>query len=119
MNGQFINRFKMPAALLVILLFTIQLTGCSSVKVGRDFDVQLFNSSAKVNITSMSQVRNWLGEPSSTGVSVDKDGELSDEWMYFYGAGTLSDMQKAKLKILQIRFNKKGVLNSYNWSNSK
>jgi hypothetical protein len=119
MNSQLINRFKMPAVFIVMLFFTFQLTGCSSVKVGRDFDVELFNSSAKVNITSMSQVKSWLGEPSSTGISLDKDGELSDEWMYFYGAGTLSDMQKAKLKILQVRFNKKGVLNSYNWSNSK
>jgi len=119
MNSKFINRIKIPAALIALLFFTLQLAGCSSVQVGRDFDVQLFNSSVKANVTTRNQVQNWLGEPGSTGFSLDKDGELSTEWMYFYGAGTLSNMKNAKLKILQIRFNKNGIVNSYNWSNSK
>jgi len=114
-----ITKNKALITSIVFLFLTLQLAGCSSVQVGRDFNVQLFNSSAKANVTTKSQVRSWLGEPGSTGISLDKDGELSDEWMYFYGAGTLSNMQNAKLKILQIRFNKNGIINSYNWSNSK
>jgi len=114
-----ITKNKMLFTSVVFLILTLQLSGCSSVKVGRDFDVQLFNNSVKTQVTTKSEVRRWLGEPGSTGISLDKEGELSDEWMYFYGAGTLSNMQKAKLKILQIRFNKSGVINSYNWSDSK
>jgi len=113
------TKYKLSVTSVVFLLLTLQLAGCSSVQVGRDFDVQLFNSSAKANITTKSQVQAWLGEPSSTGISLDKDGELSTEWMYFYGSGELSNMNNAKLKILQIRFNKNGIINSYNWSNSK
>ncbi|MCW8900018.1 MAG: hypothetical protein OQK75_02705 [Gammaproteobacteria bacterium] len=101
------------------LLFLILLSGCSSVQVGRDFDVQLFSSMVKAGETNKTQVHGWLGAPSSTGVSLDKDGELSEEWLYFHGGGTLPKMQDTKIKILQIRFSKKGVIKSYNWSNSK
>ena len=113
------TKYNLSFTSIIFLLLTLQLTGCSSVQVGQDFDVQLFNTKVKANTTTKSQVKSWLGEPSSTGISLDKDGELSTEWMYFYGAGTLSNMNNAKLKILQIRFNKNGIINSYNWSNSK
>lgn len=105
--------------LSLFLFVTLQLTGCSSIQVGRDFDVQLFNSMVKAQTTTKAQVLGWLGSPNSTGIAVEKDGEKSDEWMYFYGTGSLSKMDDAKLKILQIRFSKNGTVNSYNWSNSK
>lgn len=101
------------------LFLTIQLTGCTSIQVGREFDVQLFDSMVKVKETTKTQVVSWLGSPKSTGISLDKDGEKSEEWMYFHGTGSLSKMENAKLKILQIRFNKNGFVISYNWSNSK
>jgi len=104
---------------IVFLFLMLQLAGCSSFHVGHDFNILLFNSSVKVNSTTKAQVKKWLGEPNSTGISLDKDGEISNEWMYFYGTGAFSNMQNAKLKILQIRFNKNGIINSYNWSNSK
>jgi len=112
------SKYKLSFS-LITLLITLQLSGCSSVQVGRDFDVQIFNSSVKANVTTKNQVKSWLGEPGSTGISLDKDGEFSTEWMYFYGAGSLSNMTNAKIKILQIRFNKNGIINSYNWSDSK
>jgi len=110
---------KLSIIPVLLLLLTLQLAGCSSLQVGQDFDVQLFNSLVKTNTTTKSQVKGWLGVPNSVGISLDKDGEVSDEWMYFYGAGSLSNMESAKLKILQIRFNKNGIINSYNWSTSK
>jgi len=110
---------KLSIASIVLLFLTLLLAGCSSVQVGQDFDVQLFNNLVKANTTTKSQVKGWLGAPNSIGISLDKDGEVSDEWMYFYGAGSLSNMKSAKIKILQIRFNKNGIINSYNWSNSK
>jgi len=103
----------------VFLFLTLLLTGCSSIQVGREFDVQLFDSMVKTKETTKAQIVSWLGAPKSTGVSLDKDGEKSEEWMYFHGTGALSKMENAKLKILQIRFNTNGVVNSYNWSNSK
>jgi outer membrane protein assembly factor BamE (lipoprotein component of BamABCDE complex) len=114
-NGQ-----KKKFFLFSLFLFVaLQLTGCSSIQVGRDFDVQLFNSMVKTQTTTKAQVLKWLGSPNSTGISLDKDGDKSEEWMYFHGTGALSKMENAKLKILQIRFNANGVVNSYNWSNSK
>lgn len=119
MNHNTDNKSKTFLTLIVFLFLTIQLSGCSSVQVGREFDVQLFNSMVKTRVTTKAQVLGWLGSPNSTGVSLDKEGEISEEWMYFYGTGTLSKMENAKLKILQIRFSKSGTVNSYNWSNSK
>ena len=119
MNNTIFTIKKTSLTLVVFLLLTLQLAACSSVQVGREFDVQLFNSMVKAKVTTKEQVRGWLGAPTSTGVSLDKDGELSDEWVYFHGAGKLSKMENADLKILQIRFDKNGIINSYNWSNSK
>ena len=119
MNHNTDNKYKTFLTLIVFLFLTLQLSGCSSVQVGREFDVQLFNSMVKSGVTTKAQVLGWLGSPNSSGISSDKDGEISDEWMYFHGTGTLSKMEKAKLKILQIRFNKNGKVSSYNWSNSK
>ena len=114
-----IVKYKVLLNIIVFAFITLQLTACGSVQVGHDFNVRLFKSSVKANVTTQSQVKSWLGEANSKGVSLDKDGELSDEWMYFYGAGSLSDMKSARLKILQIRFNKNGIVNSYNWSSSQ
>lgn len=104
---------------MLFLFLTLQLGACSSIQVGRDFDVQLFNSMVKTHVSTKAQVKSWLGNPSSTGVSMDKDGEVSEEWMYYYGAGKVASKEAATLKILQIRFDKNGLVNSYNWSNSK
>lgn len=114
-----LNKYKTSLTLIAFLYLTLQLTGCSSIQVGRDFDVQLFSSMVKAGVTTKTQVHGWLGTPNSTGVSLDKAGKQSEEWMYFYGTGALSKMESAKLKILQVRFDQSGVINSYNWSNSK
>ena len=66
----------------VILLSILLLSACASVKVGRDFDVGVFAAKIERNATTQAQVRTWLGEPTSVGVSLDTDGQRYDEWAY-------------------------------------
>jgi outer membrane protein assembly factor BamE (lipoprotein component of BamABCDE complex) len=119
MNITTMAKKKKALITVVVLFLTFQLAGCSSIQVGQEFDVQLFKSMVQPHVTTKAQVHAWLGAPTSTGVSLDKNGEQSDEWVYFHGTGKLSKMEAAKLKMLQIRFDKNGIINSYNWSSSK
>lgn len=95
------------------------LSACSTVQVGRDFDVGVFAAKIERGVTTQAQVRNWLGEPTSVGVSLAVDGERFDEWAYYYAEGELPDMSSAKVKILQIKFDTQGKVRAYNWSASK
>lgn len=103
----------------VILLSILWLSACGSVKVGRDFDVGVFAARLEQGVTTQVQVRSWLGEPTSVGVSVAADGERFDEWNYYYAEGELADMSTAKVKVLQIKFDQQGKVRSYNWSASR
>lgn len=103
---------------LVLLFMVLLLTGCGSIQIGRDFDVKAFENMAKVGETSKAQVREVLGAPKSSGISINRDGERLVEWVYFYATGKMSEMEGAGLKILQVRFEQGGKLRSYNWSNS-
>ena len=109
----YISRFTL------ILFAVFLLSACGSVKVGRDFDVGVFSAKLEQGVTTRDQVRSWLGEPTSVGVSLDANGERFDEWDYYYAEGELTDMSTAKVKILQIKFNKQGKVSSYNWSASR
>jgi outer membrane protein assembly factor BamE (lipoprotein component of BamABCDE complex) len=105
---------------ITVILFTILLlSACGTVKVGRDFDVGVFAAKLEQGVTSQEQVRSWIGEPTSVGVSLATDGERFDEWDYYYAEGEMADMSTAKVKILQIEFDKQGKVRSYNWSASK
>ena len=53
--------------------------------------------------------------PNGSGVTVQTDGERYDEWTYYYGEGRVSGGD-ARLKILQIKFDKGGAVRGYNWS---
>ena len=103
----------------VIFLSICLLCACGTVKVGRDFDVGVFAAKVEQGVTTQDQVRTWLGEPTSVGVSLAIDGERFDEWDYYSVEGEMADMSSAKLKILQIKFDKQGKVRSYNWSASK
>ena len=103
----------------LILLSILLLSACGSVKVGRDFDVGVFAGKLEQGVTTQVQVRSWLGEPTSVGVSLAADGERYDEWDYYYAEGELADMSTAKVKILQINFDHQGKVRSYNWSASR
>ncbi len=103
----------------VILLSIFLLSACGTIKVGRDFDVGVFAAKLEQGVTTQGQVRSWLGEPTSVGVSLATDGERFDEWAYYYAESEMADTSKAKLKILQIKFDKQGKVRSYNWSTTK
>ena len=103
----------------VIILSIFLLSACGSVKMGRDFDVGVFAAKIERNATTQDQVRSWMGEPTSVGVSLDTDGQRYDEWAYYFAEGDLPDLGTAKVKILQIKFDKQGKVISYNWSASK
>lgn len=103
----------------IIFLSILLLSACGSVKLGRDFDVGVFAAKLEQGVTTQDQVRSLLGEPTSMGVSLATDGERFDEWDYYYAEGEMADMSTAKVKILQVKFDKQGKVRSYNWSASR
>lgn len=103
---------------IVLFLMITLLAGCSTINVGRDFDMKAFESMAKVGETTKAQVRNKMGSPKNKGISINSEGERLVEWLYFHASGKLPGMDNAQLNILQIRFDKDGILRSYNWTSS-
>ena len=101
-----------------ISIIALLLAACSTVKVGRDFDARSFETRVERGVTTQDQVRNWFGAPANTGVNVDTAGERFDEWTYYFAAGRLTDVSAVRMKILQIKFDKQGVVRGYNWSTS-
>lgn len=89
---------------------------CSTVQVGRNFDIRTFASRVDLGHTTEAQVRNWLGAPSSTGIVVQADGKRFTKWQYFYGQGRLPRLSGAHLKILEVQFDRRGIVRAYNWS---
>ena len=102
-----------------ILLFIFLFSACSSIRMGRDFDVGMFAARIEHGVTTQSQVRSWLGEPTIAGASLDTSGERFDEWVYYFAEGTMADMSATKVKTLQIKFDKQGKVRGYNWSASR
>jgi len=103
-----------------LLLFTIAIVAltasCSTIQLGKEFDLQRFQSGVQRTVTTHAEVRAWLGEPTATGVSVDSNGRRYEEWIYYHGGGTLPAMRNASLKMLQIKFDEQGTVRAYNWS---
>jgi len=109
-------RSRARVTLSAIALLAAVLVACSTVQVGRNFELSAFESKVQRGVTTQAQVRGWLGAPRGTGFVVDTDGERYEEWTYYYGEGQLPDMTDARLKILQIKFDRQGVVRGYNWS---
>jgi len=103
----------MSAAVLATLL-----AACGTIRVGSDFDPKTFEARVQRGATTQAQVREWLGAPNGSGVTVQTDGERYDEWTYYYGEGQISGGD-ARLKILQIKFDRSGTVRGYNWSGGK
>jgi outer membrane protein assembly factor BamE (lipoprotein component of BamABCDE complex) len=103
---------------VVLFLTVFLLAACGSFQVGRDFDAHAFEAKIERGVSTQSQVRAWLGAPTGTGINVDTGGERFDEWTYYFAAGKLPDMSGARVKMLQIKFDKQGVVRGYNWSTS-
>ncbi len=107
---------KPSLLLLAAIAGTLLTTSCSTIKLGKEFDLTRFQDSVQRSVTSRGQVQTWLGEPAAKGVSVDSNGQRYEEWIYYYGGGTLPAMHDASLKILQIKFDEQGIVRAYNWS---
>ena len=101
-----------------VSLLTLILTACGSIQVGKDFDMHTIQSKIERGVSTQNQVSAWIGAPTGTGMSMDASGESLDEWTYYFASGKISDLSGAKVKMLQIRFDKQGIVRSYNWSNS-
>ena len=100
----------------VLLPAVLLLSACSTFQVGGNFDLMSFESRVQRGATTQAQVQSWLGTPDSKGVSVEASGETYAQWTYYYGTGNLSGMSNARLKLLQIKFDRAGVVRAYNWS---
>lgn len=94
------------------------LSACASIQVGKDFDLKAFEEHAQRGVTTQTQVRGWLGAPTSTGVAVDSNGQRLDEWTYMFAKGELPDIKEPAMKMLQARFDAKGILYSFSFSAS-
>lgn len=101
------------------LLAAVLLSACSTVMVGRDFELSTFAAEAEQGVTTQAQVRAWLGEPTSMGFNMGGDGEKLEEWAYYYGIGELSGGGPVRVKVLQVKFDKQDKVHSYNWSSSR
>lgn len=100
--------------------FALMLQACSTtLRVGNDFDAAALAQKIERGVTTREQVRAWLGAPTNSGRSMETDGRQYDEWTYYYAAGRLPDMSSPKMKLLQIKFDKQGVVQGYNWSASE
>ncbi|MFA9462192.1 hypothetical protein [Thiohalorhabdus methylotrophus] len=100
----------------VLVVLAMLAAGCAQVDVGKDFDLQAFEERVEVGETERTDVRQWLGEPVSTGQVVRPDGTRVEEWTYYYGTGTLPGLSDAQLKMLEIQYRKNGVVDSYKWT---
>jgi outer membrane protein assembly factor BamE (lipoprotein component of BamABCDE complex) len=108
-----------PTKLLVALMPALLLSACATARMGRDFDLSAFDSKVQQGVTTQAEVRAWLGEPTGIGTSVDTGGQRYEEWTFYYGEGRFPDMTDARLKILQIKFDQRGVVRAYNWSGER
>lgn len=106
-----------PGKLVIPLLLLV--SACTTVRVGRDFDLSAFDSKVQRGITTQADVRTWLGAPSGIGMSVDTGGERYEEWNYYYGAVRIPGASESRVKVLQIKFDQRGVVRGYNWSGER
>jgi len=97
-------------------VFALLLGACTTVQLGRDFDLAGFEARVRRDSTTQAQVRSWLGEPTGVGVSVESSGERYEEWTYYFGEGRLADLTDARVKVLQVKFDAQRIVRAYNWS---
>lgn len=105
--------------LAVPLLLVVLASACTTVHVGRDFDMTAFNAKVQRGASTKADVRGWLGEPSGIGASVESSGERYEEWSYFFGTVRIPGAEDSHVKVLQIKFDRGGVVRAYNWSGER
>ncbi len=103
----------------VIVPVLLLLSACSTVQLGREFDLSIFQAKVQRGVTTRSEVRAWLGAPAGVGAAVEVSGDRYEEWTYYSGAGELPDMKDARMKMLQIKFDQGGIVRAYSWTSDK
>jgi len=122
---QWAVRLSAYAALMktsrVVIPFLILLaaSACTTVRVGRDFDLAAFDAKVQRGSSTQTDVRGWLGAPNGVGTSVDTAGERYEEWHYYYGTVRIPGSADSRVKMLQIKFDQRGVVRRYNWSGER
>jgi len=107
-----------PRVLISLLLLPL-LASCATVRVGQDFDLAAFDAKVVRGVTTQAEVRGWLGAPAGFGVSVEASGERYEEWNYYYGSVRIPRAKDTDVKVLQIKFDERGVVRAYNWSGQR
>ena len=102
-----------------VLFALLGVSACTTGQFGRDFDPKQFETRVERGITTRDQVRQWMGAPVSRGAGQDDQGQRYEEWSYYYGHGSIANMQDANLKILQVRFDLQGRVTSYSWTGER
>lgn len=102
-----------------IIALLLAVSACTTVQVGRDFDLAAFDARVRRGVTTQGDVRGWLGAPYGVGVSVDTAGERYEEWHYYYGTVRIPGSSESRVKMLQIKFDQRGVVRGYNWSGER
>lgn len=105
------NKTKIISAACGLLL----LSGCASFQLGSDFNLTQFASSVEHGVTTKEEIKQWLGNPQSTGVVVDREGEKLTRWLYYFSKGNMSDMSNTRMKTLEVQFDQSGVVRAYDW----
>ena len=94
----------------------IAAAGCSTMKVGRNFDYDAFGSRVQPGTTDAAQVREWLGEPIGKGIEVNPDGSRNDVWTYYFGTGKIPSGSDVGFKMLQVKLTQQGKVAGYVWT---
>jgi outer membrane protein assembly factor BamE (lipoprotein component of BamABCDE complex) len=102
----------------LFLALALAACGAATIHAGRDFDVPAIAAKLHRGATTQDELRAWLGAPNSTGISVETSGETLTQWTYFFAEGDLSGLSDTRIKMLQIKFDQKGIAQAFNWSNS-
>jgi hypothetical protein len=110
------GKVLIPLLLIPLLLLV---SACTTVRIGRDFDLAAFDAKVQRGVTTQADVRGWLGEPAGVGKSVDSSGERYEEWNYYHGSVRIPGGAEAPVKVLQIKFDQRGVVRAYNWSGQR
>ena len=92
------------------------IAGCSTLKVGRDFDYNAFASRVELGTTTAAQVMDWVGAPAGKGVEVGTDRTRLDVWNYYYGTGRIPSGSDTSFKLLQVKLNQEGKVAAYVWT---
>lgn len=92
------------------------IVGCSTMKVGRNFDYGAFASKVQPGVTTSTQVAEWLGAPVGKGTEVNPDGSRLDVWTYYYGSGKIPSGSDTNFKMLQVKLDQQGKVTGYVWS---